>query len=239
MECKESPRAVGKKKSCSTAGKMRPWGLHAHKFNCTARAFCRGIIEGVDGPNPALQSSFGKRVEERLHSLGFAADDCSGDKEDIIRHNNHQLRQDKAKLIGNIGSLEADCIELEVGCCLGSQKCEAMGGRKCALMVGLVQCQMSLSCGGWGCKAPAKSCFNAYQKFTAEPIRKASGRTQLDAVLWPRVHAMVHACAAILVHPTVPENGLQNESQMPQAPSLVPSNCFSLCCVEINDHHWK
>lgn len=59
-------------------------------------------------------------------------DDCSGDKEDVIESNNHQLRQDKAKLIGNMGSLEADCVELKVGCCQGSQKCEAMGGRKCS-----------------------------------------------------------------------------------------------------------
>ena len=75
---------------------MRPWGLHAHKFNYTAGAFCRGINEGVDGPDSVLQSSFGVRVGEGLRSLGFAADDCSGDKEDIIGRNNHKLRQDKA-----------------------------------------------------------------------------------------------------------------------------------------------
>lgn len=43
-----------------------------------------------------LQSSFGERVGEGLRSLGFAADGCSGDKEDIIRCNNHKLQQDKA-----------------------------------------------------------------------------------------------------------------------------------------------
>lgn len=76
---------------------MRPWGLHAHKFNCTAGAFCRGINERVDGPDSVLQSSFGARGKGS-HSLGFAADDCSGDKEDIIGCNNHKRRQDKVKI---------------------------------------------------------------------------------------------------------------------------------------------
>lgn len=90
------PEQLVKKMSCSTAGRNETLGLHAYKFNCTAGAFCRAINEGVDGPDSMLQSSFGVRVGEGLRSLGFAADDCSGDKEDIIRRNNHKLRQDKA-----------------------------------------------------------------------------------------------------------------------------------------------
>lgn len=74
---------------------MRPWGLHAYEFKCTAGAFCRGINEGVDGPDSVVESSFGVRVGEGLCSLSFAADDCSGNKEDIIGHNNHKIRQDK------------------------------------------------------------------------------------------------------------------------------------------------
>lgn len=100
-----------------------------------------------------------------MHSLGFAADDCSGDKEDMIRRNNHQLRQDKAKLIGKMGSLEADFVKLKVGCCQGSQKCDVMGGGNCARMWGLVQCQMTLSCGGWGCKAPCQILLQCLSKF--------------------------------------------------------------------------
>lgn len=75
---------------------MGAWGLHAYKFNCTIGAFCRGINEGVDGPDSVLQNSFGTRVGKGLHSLGFTADDCSGNKKNINRRNNHKLRQDKA-----------------------------------------------------------------------------------------------------------------------------------------------
>lgn len=73
---------------------MRPQGLHAHKFNCTAGASYRGINEGVDGPDSALQSSFGVRVGEGLCCLGSTGDH-SGEKAGKIGHNNHKLRQDK------------------------------------------------------------------------------------------------------------------------------------------------
>lgn len=226
MECKKSPRAAGKEKSCSTAGKMRPWGLHAHKFNCAAGALCRGIIEGVDGPDPVLQSSFGKRVGEWLHSLGFAADDCSEEKEDIIECNNHQLRQDKAKLIGNMGSLEADCVELKVGCCQGSRNVRQWVGG--SVLWCWVWCSARWLCPveAGAVKLPAKSCFNGHQKFTAKPTRRASSRMHLGALLWLRVCAPVHGCAAILAHPAAPENGHQDESQMPRAP--FPCSLFQV-----------
>lgn len=74
---------------------MGPWGLHAHKFNCTAGAFYGGINEGVDGPVSVLQSSFGARVGEGLCCLRSAASNFSGDMAGTIGHNNHKLRSDK------------------------------------------------------------------------------------------------------------------------------------------------
>lgn len=82
--------------SCSKVGRNGTWGLHAYKFNRTVGAFCRGINEGVDGPDSVLQNGFGTRVGKGSHSLGVAADDCSGNKKDIKGRDNHKLRQDKA-----------------------------------------------------------------------------------------------------------------------------------------------
>lgn len=103
---------------------------------------------------------------------------CSGDKEGIIGHNNHQLRQDKAKLIAKMGSLEADCVELKVGCCQGSQKCEAMGGRNCARMWGLVQCQPVLWRLGLQSSLPNPASVPMKNPQLKPPEKPAAGRTQ-------------------------------------------------------------
>lgn len=80
MEHSKVPEQLVRKWAAAQQEEMRPWGLHAHKFNCTAGAFCRGINEGVDGPDSVLESSFGVRVGEGLCYLSFAAGNCSGDK---------------------------------------------------------------------------------------------------------------------------------------------------------------
>lgn len=43
---------------------MEPWGLHAHKFNCTAGAFYGGINEGVDGPASVCRVALGQEWEK-------------------------------------------------------------------------------------------------------------------------------------------------------------------------------
>lgn len=137
-----------------------------------------------------------------------------------------------------MGSSEADCVELKVSRCQGSHECQAMAGMDSARMQRLVRCHTKLCPVEAGAvKLPAKTCLNAYQNFTVKATGKDSGRIPPGTFLWSRAGARLCCNSGASNHAGEWPLKRIRDAKGSFHLFLIPSNCFSLCCVEINHQH--